>query len=367
MPEWITPLLWPVCPVSDAGVTLQHDHPKAGLAPEHRPRGRQSDNARADDHEIEAIVHDGRLPFAEHWNSDATQTSWTCVLPSTLPASGPRMAAAFPEPRCVRMKCHEVDYDIIGDDLQMVEIELDPAETVIAEAGSMNYMEDGIGFEAKMGDGSQPDKGFLGKMLDVGKRALTGESLFMTHFTNQGEGKKRVAFAAPYPGKIIPIDMEQDPGTGESYCQKDAFLVRRAGHARSGSHSRRSWAPASLAARASSLQRLTGRRPGLSSRRGHDHPEGSARRNAARRHRLHRRFQPRHRLRHPARGQSQEHVLRRRRTFPGHFARHRAGLACRALPFSRLADRVIAHAPSAGGSSKGEGSILGGIGNMFEQ
>ena len=120
------------------------------------------------------------------------------------------------------MKCHEVDYEIFGDDMQTVEVELDMGETVIAETGAMNWMEDGISFEAKMGDGSQPDKGFMGKLFDAGKRAITGESLFMTHFTNQVQGKKRVAFSAPYPGKIIPVDMTKIDG--ELICQKDAFL-----------------------------------------------------------------------------------------------------------------------------------------------
>ena len=105
------------------------------------------------------------------------------------------------------MNSHEIDYELIGDDMQIVEVELDPGETVIAEAGAMNYMEDQISFEAKMGDGSKPHQGLFGKLLDVGKRALTGESIFMTHFTNQGMGKKRVSFAAPYPGKIICIDL----------------------------------------------------------------------------------------------------------------------------------------------------------------
>ena len=86
------------------------------------------------------------------------------------------------------MKCHEVDYEILGDDLQIVEVELDPQEVVIAEAGAMNYMEDGISFDARMGDGSVPDRGIFGKLLDVGKRVLTGESIFLTHFTNQGSG-----------------------------------------------------------------------------------------------------------------------------------------------------------------------------------
>ncbi len=120
------------------------------------------------------------------------------------------------------MKCHEVDYEIFGDDMQIIEVELDPKETVIAEAGAMNYMEDGIGFETKMGDGSKPVKGVLDSLMQVGKRVLTGESIFMTHFTNTGQGKKRVAFAAPYPGKIIPLDMATMDG--ELYCQKDAFL-----------------------------------------------------------------------------------------------------------------------------------------------
>ena len=83
------------------------------------------------------------------------------------------------------MNSHEIDYELIGDDMQIVEIELDPGETVIAEAGAMNYMEEHITFEAKMGDGSKPNQGLFGKLLDVGKRALTGESIFMTHFTNQ--------------------------------------------------------------------------------------------------------------------------------------------------------------------------------------
>lgn len=125
------------------------------------------------------------------------------------------------------MKCHKVDYEIFGDDMQTVEIELDPSETVVAEAGAMNWMDTGITFEAKMGDGSSQDNGLLGKLVSGGKRVITGESLFMTHFTNVGSDKKRVAFAAPYPGKIIPIDMSL---IGEEIiCQKDAFLCAALG------------------------------------------------------------------------------------------------------------------------------------------
>ena len=120
------------------------------------------------------------------------------------------------------MICHEVDYEIFGDDMQIVEVELDPQEVVIAEAGAMNYMEEGITFETKMGDGSKANGGILDTIFDMGKRVLTGESIFMTHFTNTGTGKRRVAFAAPYPGKIIAVDMAE---LGEELlCQKDAFL-----------------------------------------------------------------------------------------------------------------------------------------------
>ena len=125
------------------------------------------------------------------------------------------------------MKSHEIDYQLHGDDMQMVEITLDPQETVIAEAGAMNWMDEQIEFEAKMGDGSDPNKGLFGKLLDVGKRALTGESIFMTHFTNQGRDRQNIAFAAPYPGKIIPVDLANVGGT--ILCQKDAFLCAALG------------------------------------------------------------------------------------------------------------------------------------------
>jgi len=120
------------------------------------------------------------------------------------------------------MVSHEVDYKIFGDDIQFVEIELDPNETVIAEAGTMVYMEQGITFEVKMGDGSEPNQGIMGKLLQAGGRILTGESLFITHFTNKGYGKSRVAFAAPYPGTIIPIDLRQMGN--KLIVQKDGFL-----------------------------------------------------------------------------------------------------------------------------------------------
>ena len=125
------------------------------------------------------------------------------------------------------MQSHEVDYEIFGNDMQVVEVELDRGETIIAEAGAMNWMEDDIVYEAKMGDGSERDEGLMGKLLSAGKRALSGESLFLTHFTNASNSKRRVAFAAPYPGHILPIDLAQMGG--ELLCQKDAFLCAALG------------------------------------------------------------------------------------------------------------------------------------------
>src|ERR1043166_6303185 len=117
---------------------------------------------------------------------------------------------------------HEIDYQIHGDAMQFVEIELDPLEAALAEAGGMMYMDEGIQMETIFGDGSQQNSGFLGALMGAGKRLLTGESLFMTVFWNRGAGKKHVAFGAPYPGKIIPIHLQEIGG--ELLAQKDAFL-----------------------------------------------------------------------------------------------------------------------------------------------
>src|SRR5882672_718878 len=102
---------------------------------------------------------------------------------------------------------HEVDYEIFGDDMQYVEVELDPGEAALAEAGGLMYMEDGVAMETIFGDGSRPTSGFLDALVGAGKRLLTGESLFMTAFMNQSQGKRKLGFAAPYPGKIIPVNL----------------------------------------------------------------------------------------------------------------------------------------------------------------
>ena len=125
------------------------------------------------------------------------------------------------------MRSHDLEYRIIGDDIQLVEIELDPMETVIAEAGSMMYMDSGIAFETKMGDGSDPNQGMMSKLLSAGTRILTGESLFVTHFTNHEGRKQKVAFAAPYPGKIVPVELAHLGGS--IIVQKDGFLCAAKG------------------------------------------------------------------------------------------------------------------------------------------
>ena len=122
---------------------------------------------------------------------------------------------------------HEVDYEIVGDDLQFVEVTLDPGETVIGEAGAMLFMEENIDFEAKMGDGASPGGGMWSKLKGAGKRALAGESLFLTHFTNHSRERRTVAFSAEFPGKIVPVDLAEMGG--ELIAQKDAFLCAALG------------------------------------------------------------------------------------------------------------------------------------------
>ena len=260
------------------------------------------------------------------------------------------------------MKCHEVDYEVLGDDMQIVEVELDPGETVIAEAGAMNYMEDGITFEARMGDGSKTNEGVMGKLLNVGKRVLTGESIFLTHFTNQSTGKKRVAFAAPYPGKIIPVDMTKVGG--ELLCQKDAFLAAALG-TEVGIALTKRLGTGFFGGEGFILQRLQG--DGMV----FVHAGGTV-----------------------IRKKLKNDILRVDTGCLVAFTKginydiERAGnlksmffggeglflatlsgtglVLLQSLPFSRMADRILAHAPSSGGSRKGEGSILGGLGNLLD-
>jgi uncharacterized protein (TIGR00266 family) len=133
------------------------------------------------------------------------------------------------EEELIVRKAHEIEYQIFGDDMQFVEISLDPGETVVAEAGAMMYMDGSVESDTVFGDGSErdKDKGFMDKVLGAGKRVLTGESIFMTTFTNHGSQKTAVAFAAPYPGKVIPLDLSEYQG--QLICQRDAFLCAAKG------------------------------------------------------------------------------------------------------------------------------------------
>lgn len=256
------------------------------------------------------------------------------------------------------MKCHEVDYEVFGDDMQIVEVELDPAETVIAEAGAMNYMEDGITFEAKMGDGSKPAGGILDALVNVGKRVLTGESIFMTHFTNSGSGKKRVAFAAPYPGKIIPVNMAELGN--ELICQKDAFLCAALGTEVSISFQRKLGA-GFFGGEGFVLQRLRG--DGMA----FVHVGGTVIKRELKNETLRvdtgciAAFTTGIEYDIERAGGLKSMVLGGEGLFLATL-RGTGTVYLQSLPFSRLANRII---QASGTSSKDEGSVLGGFGDIF--
>ena len=261
------------------------------------------------------------------------------------------------------MRCHKVDYEIIGDDLQVVEVELDPMETVVAEAGAMNYMDEDISLTARMGDGSNPKEGFFDKMKGVGKRVLTGESLFLTHFTNTGGGKKRVSFSAPYPGKILPLEMNQYGN--EVLCQKDAFLAAAFG------------TEVSIAFRKNIMTGLFGGEGFILQKLRGDglvflHGGGIV-------------------IKKQLKGETLkvdtgcvmaftrgiDYSIERAGSIKsmlfggeGLFLatlRGQGVVWLHSLPFSRLANRILRNASSIGGSQKGEGSVLGAAGKIFER
>jgi uncharacterized protein (TIGR00266 family) len=260
------------------------------------------------------------------------------------------------------MKCHEVDYKIIGDDMQIVEIGLDPGETVVAEAGAMNYMDDGITFEAKMGDGSQAGDGIIGKLMGAGKRMVTGESVFMTHFTNTGSGKKSAAFAAPYPGKIIPIDMAKI--NGELLCQKDAFLCAAHGTEIGIAFTKR-FGTGFFGGEGFILQRLRG--DGMA----FIHAGGTVLKKILNNNTI--RVDSGCLVAFNAGiDYSIESAGSLKSMFfggEGFFLATLRGtgvVLLQSLPFSRMADRILQHAPKAGGTRKGEGSLLGTLGGLID-
>lgn len=257
---------------------------------------------------------------------------------------------------------HEVDFRLHGDDMQFVEVELDPQETVIAEAGSLMMMVDGIEMETIFGDGSSSDTGSVfNKLLGAGKRLVTGESLFMTAFTNVGSGKKSVYFASPYPGKIIPIDLHEQGG--KIICQKDAFLAAAKG-VEVGLEFRRKLGAGFFGGEGFIMQKLEG--DGLV----FVHAGGTIYKKT---------LQPGEKLRVDTGclvAMTKEvhydiEMVKGIKTAlfggEGLFFATLEGpgtVWIQSLPFSRLASRVFAAAPSNGGS-KGEGSVASGLFNML--
>ncbi len=261
------------------------------------------------------------------------------------------------------MKCHEIDYEILGNDIQMITVELDPRETVIAEAGAMNWMEDGISFETRMGDGSQADQGLMGKLLNAGKRALSGESIFLTHFTNQGSGKRKVAFAAPYPGKIIPLNLAQLGG--DILCEKSAFLCAAFGTQLSIAFQRK-LGVGFFGGEGFILQRMLGDGYVFI------HACGAIVERQLKGETLRVdtgclvAFEPTVSYDIQRAGNLKSMFFGGEGLFLATLSGH-GKVWLQSLPFSRLADRVLASAPSSfGGSSKEEGSVLGGLGRLLD-
>jgi uncharacterized protein (TIGR00266 family) len=264
---------------------------------------------------------------------------------------------------CYMATMHEVDYKIFGDDMQFVEVELDPNEAVVAEAGGMMYMEDGIDMETIFGDGSQQNAGFMGALMGAGKRLLTGESLFMTAFMNKGMGKKKVAFGAPYPGKIIPIKLS-DIG-GELIAQKDSFLCGAKGVS-IGIAFQKKIGAGLFGGEGFIMQRLQGDGWAFV------HAGGTM---------MQRDLGPGESLRvdtgcivafQPSVDYDIQFVGKIKSALFGgeglFFATLRGPgrVWLQSLPLSRMADRIIAAAPRAGGKGREEGSLLGGIGRMLD-
>jgi uncharacterized protein (TIGR00266 family) len=258
---------------------------------------------------------------------------------------------------------HEVDYEILGDDLQFVKIELDPGEAAVAEAGSMMYCEDGIALDTIFGDGSQQNKGFMGALLGAGKRLLTGESLFMTVFHNEGSGKRKVAFAAPYPGKIQPLHLAELGG--ELLCQKDSFLCGAKGVSIGIAFTKR-FGAGLFGGEGFILQRLQGDGWVFA------HAGGTLEE---------RTLAPGEMLRvdtgcivamQPSVAYDIELVGGIKTALFGgeglFFATLRGPgrVWLQSLPFSRLASRIYAAAPQTGGRRREEGSLLGGLGNLLD-
>lgn len=261
------------------------------------------------------------------------------------------------------MNAHEIDFRLIGEEMQAVEIELDPQESVLAEAGSLMMMDQSIQMSTIFGDGSNQEQGLFGKFFSAGKRVLTGESLFMTAYTNHGASKKHVTFASPYPGKIIPLDLSELGN--KIICQKDAFLAAAKGVS-IGIELRKRIGVGLFGGEGFIMQKLEG--DGMA----FVHAGGTI---------IERELQAGEVLKLDtgclvAFTQTVDYDIEfvgglRNAVFGGEGVflatlRGPGKVWVQSLPFSRLADRIIASAPKMGGNRKGEGSILGSLGGLLD-
>jgi uncharacterized protein (TIGR00266 family) len=292
--------------------------------------------------------------------------TWTPL--EDVPAFAPFLTNASPAPAPPPIQgartAHEIDFKVLGNEMQFVEVELDPGESAVAEAGTMMYMTQGVEMETVFGDGAgQQRSGVMGALLGAGKRLLTGESLFMTVFTNQGSGKQQVAFAAPYPGKILAMDLSQLGG--ELICQKDSFLCAARGVS-IGIAFQRKLGVGLFGGEGFIMQRLQGDGLTFVHAGGTVHPVD---------------LKPGQTLRvdtgclvalQPSVSYDIQFVGKVKTALFGGEGLFFAVLTgpgrvwLQSLPFSRLADRVYKAAPAAFGSRREEGSILGGIGNILD-
>lgn len=291
----------------------------------------------------------------------ASNTPSAPMLPEVATATESPPVRHYVAPNSGQKKADEIDYRIVGDDVQYVEITLDPHETVIAEAGAMMYMSSAIRMETVFGDPSQKGQGFWSKLASAGKRAVTGESLFMTTFTNVGSQREVVAFAAPYPGRILPMHL--DTMGGELICQKDAFLCGARG------------VQVSIAFQKKIGVGLFGGEGFIMQRLAGDgivmiHAGGAM---------LQRNLGPGETLKldtgclvalTPSVTYDIQFVGGFKNTLFGGEGVFLASVTgpgqvwLQSLPFSRLAGRIVAHAPGGSGGRKEEGSLLGSLGSM---
>jgi uncharacterized protein (TIGR00266 family) len=299
----------------------------------------------------------------------AGMSNWTPLkdvpqFAAFLSSDAAAAASAAPPPIVPGRRAHEIDFKIIGGEMQFVEVELDPGESAVAEAGSMMYMTAGIQLETVFGDGSaQQRSGVMGALLGAGKRLITGESLFMTVFTNQGSGKQQVSFAAPYPGKILAMDLKQLGG--QLICQKDSFLCAARGVS-IGIAFQRKIGVGLFGGEGFIMQRLEGDGLCFVHAGGTVHPID---------------LQAGQTLRvdtgclvalQPSVAYDIQFVGKVKTALFGGEGLFFASLTgpgrvwLQSLPFSRMADRIYKAAPAAGGSRVGEGSILGGLGGLID-